>query len=278
VIITTIVGDAQVLHRLALAVECVDAVTRSALATDVRIGAEVAPRLRTYPDDPTWPCADLTPHGVGRATRLHRPPMPANITVRIDDPTRRFVPRRLTTRLRTDADISASDNESGTYIPAGSRRLRVWLSPGSAYQLPRTTTGIRGRVMRGANPARWPRITAVGPGGPPIGWAHGDDRGEFVLVIVSTGSIAPPAPGTLDVTLTVTAPAAPESTTSDPLSDLVVENVPQSHVPPAPGDLRNPLLQGRATPPSYATSTTHTNLTVPVGVTTKLAADIPFNT
>lgn len=279
-IIKTIFGEAQVLHRLALAVDCVDAVTESPLIIQVRIGAEVAPRLRSYPDDPTWPCADLIPHGVGRATRLHRPPMPANITVRIADPTRRYVPRRLTTPLRTDAAITASDNGTGTYIPVGSRRLRPWLSPGSAYQIPRTTTAIRGRVMRGAVAARWPRITAIGPGGEAVGWAHGDDRGEFVLVIVSTGTLHPPAPSKLPVTLIVTAPTNPPAISDDPLADpsadLVVEAVPQSQVPPADTDLNSPLLKGRTTPPGYVTSTTSTTLTVSVGVITQLPADVPF--
>ncbi|MGW4095818.1 hypothetical protein [Mycobacterium sp. NPDC004974] len=275
-IIKTAFGEARVLHRLALAVDCADAVTHSPLGTQVRIGAEVAPRLRTYPDDVTWPCADLLQHGLGRATRLHRPPMPANITVRIADPTRRYVPRRLTTPLRTDADITASDNGTGPYIPVGSRELRPWLSPGSAYQMPRSTTAIRGRVMRGATAARWPRITAIGPGGQAVGWAHGDDRGEFVLVIVSTGSLHPPAPSTLAVTLVVTAPANPPTVTEDPLADLVVETVPQSQVPPVASDLNSPLLQGRTTPPGYITSATPTNVTVPVGITTQLPTAVPF--
>jgi hypothetical protein len=276
VIIKTVFGEAQVLHRLALAVDSVDAVTRSPLATQVRIGAEVVPRLRTYPDDPTWPCADLIPHGLGRATRLHQPPMPANITVRIDDPTRRYVPRRLTTALRSDADITASDNQTGTYIPVGSREMRPWLSPGSAYQMPRSTTAVRGRVARGAGAARWPRITAIGQGGQEIGWAHGDDRGEFVLVIVSTGAIHPPAPSTLAVTLIVTAPSNPSEVTDDPLADLVVETVPQPQVPPTDSDRDSPLLRGRATPPGYVTSTTPTNLTISVGVTTQLPTAVPF--
>lgn len=275
-IIKTIFGEAEVLHRLALAVDCVDAVTRSLLATQVRIGAEVAPRLRTYPNDPTWPCADLIPHGFGRATRLHQPPMPSNITVRIDDPTRRYVPRRLTTPLRADVDITASDNGTGTYIPVGSRRLPPWLSPGSAYQMPRSTTAIRGRVARGTTAARWPRITAIGPGGQEVGWAHGDDRGEFVLVIVSTGAIHPPAPSTLAVTLIVTAPSNPPAVSDDPLADLVVESVPQSQIPPADTDKDSPQLRGRATPPGYVTSTTPTNLTISVGVTTQLPTHVPF--
>lgn len=275
-IITTVVGEAEVLHRLALGVECIDAVNRSLPTTPVRIGVEVAPRLRVNPDDPTWPCADLIPHGVGRATRLHRPPMPATITVRLADPTRRYVPRRLVTELRNDADISASDNGTGPYIPVGSRLLRVWLSPGSAYQMARATTAVRGRVVRGTESVAWPRITAVGPGGEAVGWAHGDDRGEFVLVIVSTGSIDPPVPSTLDITLVVIAPSTAVRPATDPLSDLVIETVPQSQIPPTAGDLDSPLLHGRAIPPGYVTSTTLTAMTVPVGVTTQLTADVPF--
>jgi hypothetical protein len=142
--------------------------------------------------------------------------------------------------------------------------------------MPRSTTAIRGRVARGAKAARWPRITAIGQGGQPIGWAHGDDRGEFVLVIVSTGAIHPPAPSTLAVTLIVTAPKNPSEATDDPLADLVVETVPQPHIPPTAGDQDSPLLRGRATPLGYAVSTTPTNLTIPVGVTTQLPTAVLF--
>jgi hypothetical protein len=274
--IPTVVGDARVLHRLALAVECIDAVTRDLVTTSVRIGAEVAPRLRTNPGDSAWPCADFAAHGPARAILLHRPPMPLTVTVRIADLTRRFVTRRLTTALHSDADVTASDSGTGPYIPVGSRRLRVWLSPGSAYPLARATTGIRGRVVQGTTPVRWPRITALGPGNQAVGWAHGDERGEFVLVIVSTGTVAPPAPDTLVVALTVTAPAVAATPGTDPSSDLVVEDVPPSHVPTQPGDLDNPLLRGRATPPGYVASTVPTTLTIPVGAMTTLTADVPF--
>ena len=140
--IATSTGDAVVLHRLALAVECVDATTRR-LVTKV---------LRITRDDSG---AVLAEHGPGRGVLVHDQRTPSKLTIRIADPARQFVPRRLTVPLWSVAEVSAADNDGGPFVPAASRLLRPWLLPGSAYPLVRGATGVarpsrserRGRQM-----------------------------------------------------------------------------------------------------------------------------------
>jgi hypothetical protein len=168
-----------------------------------------------------------------------------------------------------------------------SRLLRIWLAPGPAYLLPRGTTAIQGRVLRGAaggalspgNPVRWPRVTAIGPGNVPVGWAHGDEHGEFVLPVSSAGTL-PPVNGQFPVDIDIVgrpAATAPPPDPADHLADLVVEPVPRSSAPPADGDLDNDLLRGRAVPVGYAGGIApRPHWTVQVGSLLSTGTDIPF--
>src|SRR6185436_13476384 len=102
--------------------------------------------------------------------------------------------------------------------------------PGAAYDFSATTTGLRGRVTRGGKPMRWARVVAVLDGTTVVvGRAHGDDRGEFLLLInaaVTTGS-ATPKPLNIDVTVLGPAaaptPSSPDLPKLDPLWDLPLE-------------------------------------------------------
>jgi hypothetical protein len=79
--------------------------------------------------------------------------------------------------------------------PTPSNIRTPWLWPGATYPFHPTATLIRGRVRRGATLAtsthlRWARIFATIPQTEAIfnqatvvGCGHGDDRGEFVLVL-----------------------------------------------------------------------------------------------
>jgi hypothetical protein len=123
----------------------------------------------------------------------------------------------------------------------------VGLFPGGAAPLTRPVTTVRGRVTRlvGAGtamaPVRWTRVSAVDDLGAVVGWAHGDDRGEFVLVIghADNAVIVPDDP--LPVALTVGAtlpPLAPDlldplRAVVDPLWDLPVEPLPATSTPAA---------------------------------------------
>jgi hypothetical protein len=200
------------------------------------------------------------------------------VRIRIVDRERRCVPRRFELPLWKLAEIIAAE-AAPPVVPAGSRLLRPWLSPGSAYQTAPSATAIRGRVVNGGTAVRWARVTAIGPGNQAVGWAHADERGEFLLVVADTGTLPPPAPSELAIDLRVTAPdpnqAPPPS--DDAYADLVVEELPRSGNPPGPNDLDNSVLRGRATPAGYIANTAAVpQLTVPVGRELALATDIPF--
>jgi hypothetical protein len=297
-VIATSVGPADVLHRLALGVEPRDALTGAPLATAVRVGQEVPPRLRTTGArfaDP-WPCLDFETNGtvrfklryrIGGPNRIKVNPdgSPPTITVRIDDPRRRFVPRRfaipLWTRLELErADSAPPGGPTGPYVPLDSRLLGPFLFAGATYPIPRGTTAIRGQVLSNGRPVRWPRLFARGPGNVRVGAAHGDDRGEFLLVITDMGTTPPPPPSTIIVDLDIIATppnTAPAPDPVDPLADLVVENVARSSAPPQPGDLDNDVLRGVSTPTGYVPSTAGgPHLTVPVGKLLALAQPVVF--
>lgn len=279
--IDTSIGQADVLHRLLLAIECVDAVLRRRSDAAVRIGRELAAPLLPAGYDPDWPCLELTGTAPGRAVIRfdHRTPVHTDLVIRIIDPTRRFVARRLRVPPWQLTEIVAAE-QNPPVVPAGSRLLRPWLSPGAGYRTPRAVTSIRGRVTRNGEPVRWARVTAMGPGNQPVGWAHADERGEFLLVIDGTGTLPPPAPNDLPVDLLVVAPdpaQLPAVPGPDRYADLVVEALARSTNPPGPQDLDSDVLRGRAMPPGYLASTAVVpTLSVPVGHELALTTDIPF--
>jgi hypothetical protein len=280
-VIDTTVGPAIVLHRLVLGVECLDAVTGRRVRTDVLVGREVDPLLIPRGHDPEWPCFSLPGKGIGRSylrfdqtTPVHTP-----LPLRLVDPSRRFVPRRLELSLWTLAEILAAE-AAPPVVPAGSRMLRPWLWPGSAAVLSSGMTVIRGTIQTGVAPVRWARLTAVRHGDVAVGHGHGDERGEFVVVIAGTGSLPPPAPSTIDIDLQIIAPdpaTAPPIDPLDPCADLVVEPVTRPSNPPQSAELDNPVLRGTATPAGYLPNTAPVpTLTVPVGAELSLTDPIPF--
>jgi hypothetical protein len=113
-----------------------------------------------------------------------------------------------------------------------------------------------------------------------VGAAHGDERGEFLLVITGMGITPPPPPSTIDVDLDIIAAPpndAPAPEPADPLADLVVENVARSSAPPQPSDLDNDVLRGVSRPSGYVPSTAPPlRLTVPVGELLALAQPVVF--
>jgi hypothetical protein len=147
----------------------------------------------------------------------------ATVDVRIFDPCRRIVPRRLRFPLAvpqpsavlpapkvTLADVDAA--------PLGERLRRPFLFPGAAYDVSETATGLRGRVVRNGAPMRWARVLARLPGTTTVvGRAHGDDRGEFLL-LVDAGAGPVTDLGTLiDVEVEVFGPGTPPAPPTAPL-------------------------------------------------------------
>ena len=156
---TTSIGDSRVSHRLALAVECIDATTKRTISAPVQIIRE-----HETPITPPTPASARTgggfvPRGPGRALLLHGRRTPSTVTVRITDTARQFVPGRLKVPLSSLSDAIATDRGEKDVL-ATSRLIKPWLLPGSAYPFVRGTTGLRGTVAANGVPVRWPRIVA----------------------------------------------------------------------------------------------------------------------
>jgi hypothetical protein len=282
-VMDTSVGPADVLHRLALGVEPLDAVTGYPLATAVRVGQEVPTHLRPRPAklETYWPCLDFETngtarfklrHGIGGPNRIkvNADGSAPTIVVRIDDAQRRFVARRFRipvwTRLELEqADPTGDDQPTGPYVAMASRLVRPVLFPGNAYPVARGTTVIRSSVVRNGKPVRWPRVIAR-VGGVVSGAAQGDEHGEFLLVVTSDWTMLAAPPSKVDVNLTVRAvpPAnAPKPDPGDRLADLVIEDVNR----PLPAD---GALSGTGTPPGYQDYAVPAPVEVTVGKLTKL--------
>jgi hypothetical protein len=222
---TTHVGQVTAIHRLALGVECFDALHGRLVLTPVRVGRQVDSRYLRTPLDPAWPCLNLERSGPARFKLRQVPSIGSSLIVRFDDPQRRYVPRRF---IVHSWPASALDESSAQpYVPVRSRVLRSWLWPGSAYPFPRGTTMVRGRVTHNTKPVRWARLTAWGPTDEVAGRAHADDRGEFVLVITNPGQN--PVEATIPVDIEVIAARTPNRVDNvDRTADLVAEDVPRS--------------------------------------------------
>jgi hypothetical protein len=271
-------GRADVLHRLALAVQPRDAVTAGPLPAGIRVGLET-PRARTHPrrGRPPFPAVPLEGAAVFVLRHGHRERK--TVTLRVDDPARRWLPRRFTVPLwtvREVEEVDANPGRPGGPIPAESRLLRPWLLPGPAFAVVKGATGLRLRVTRESVPVRWARVEAFGAGGHRIGWAHGDEHGEALLLISGTGAVPPPAPARFDVALRFHVPARrAEPDPADPLADLALERVTRSSAPPVAGDLDNDLLRGITAPPGYLTADQDVVTALTIGEVTPFGYDVP---
>lgn len=193
---------------------------------------------------PAAPVPVLEPFPV-RSLRLHSlfygPGLGSSIDVRLDDPNRVQVPRRLR------FPIPAPDPDNGAQPALRVRRADLF--PGAAYPWGSGATGLRGRVMRGGQPARWVRIEARRDGTAlVIGRAQGDDRGEFLLILGTDPSAIGDLELTLAVELSLFAPPVPMPAVfaEDPLGDLAVEVVgPPAAAPDA-------VALGQTLPAGYA--------------------------
>ena len=247
-------------HRLALAVHPLDFVLERGLMHPVRVDIERGLPHRTKRRGAAY-CRpqrrDLDPdalcrHDSGRFTLLFYNGIPAAIDLRLYDHHRYYVPRRLHVPLRTLAQVLQTETDEALDYLFGRVRRPV-LFPGAAYDVGRTITGLRGRVMRGGAPMRWCVVEARLPvSGAVVGRARGDDRGEFVLVIAPNA--APEGDldvsGRIEIEVSVAGPPAPpvplpeELPGLDGLWDLPLEEVPE------PGD-PDDVSTGVTLPPDY---------------------------
>lgn len=230
----------EVVHRLAAGIEPVDALSGARAGQAVSVSLE---------DPRALAGARPLAHAGGRWSMRYVPRLPAHIDVRVADPTRRFVARRL--RLPIVAEQKVRHGErAGPVVAASERTWRPALFPGAAYAPSPFATGVRGRSIHAGAPARWVRVEAAVSRGEAVLWrAHGDDRGEFLLLIGPNPHAAGALPASIAIRIDVfgaPAPAGPAAgAASDPYWDLPLELV----APPGPDD---PVSSGAALPTGYA--------------------------
>lgn len=188
---------------------------------------------------------------------------PTQVLLRLVDPRRGFVPRRLSVPVPTLSQVLAAEaaRDRDPSVPLVARACRPVVFPGAAYGVPAGATLLRGRVTRKADgaPVPWARVeaTVVGPRQLEAWWAHGDEQGEFVLVVGTLPDVlAKLASRTVDLALTVhsrpfpadgTPVDSPTGTRADPLWHLPVETLGSLD----PGDA---VARGVAVPSGYTSS------------------------
>ncbi len=232
------------IERLAAGLEPVDALRRSRIGPPVCVlrdapltEAEIV-ALRDRRGDVAEVLPRFESHGSRRhvlryAPGVFRAAVPY-VDVRLVEGPRRVGPRRFVPRrLR----IPLVSPESADGRSPGFRIRHPALYPGAAYDVHETATGVRGRVERGGVALRWVRVEARDGAGVLVGRAHGDDRGEFLLILGSEGNGMGEPRREIDVRVEVFGPASPPPAASalvratDPLWDLPLEALPDTDVP-----------------------------------------------
>jgi hypothetical protein len=254
--------------RLAVGIQVVDAVRGD--PADVQIAWENVPKPVAPVIGGGFPPAYDVGVGLPRLRRGSRPglfsvaftpevtPTPPART-RIIDGRRRYVPRRLVIPYADLAQVLAEETAGGR--PAARGRT-VGVFPGAAFPAEGASTGIRGRAVDSSGiPVRWVRAEARHPiRGTVLGYAHGDDRGEFLLLLdTPPTSLDKPDRLAFDVRVVVSArpvgavmaPPLTGDPLADPLGDLLPEVLPDLGTP----DVISP---GDTTPAGYSRTTAGT--------------------
>jgi hypothetical protein len=203
-----------------------------------------------------------TRHDSGRYVITYEVPAGQYIDIRILDKSQHIVPRRLRIPL---ADLGAPESLDALDSLAPERRSRFpVLMPGANYDVTERATGLRGRVVisDGGTPAkqiplRWPRVEVRRiTGGSPFAWAHGDQHGEFLLILPPEAIAMPSVeiPRTLELKVTafgrrgIPANAPPDLVRkADPFWDIPLEEIAPPNVAPNV----DATSLGRAIPPDY---------------------------
>jgi hypothetical protein len=236
----------ELVSRMALGIEPTDPLFGSRIGQRVQVALDgipwlTPPHLRDHAAPP-WELQTVLETVARRDTCRHvlvaGPEVEDPVDLRFQDPTQRYVPRRL--RIRLPAPIGSG------------RQIRPALFPGAAYGPPAGSMGLRGRILRGGAPMRWARVEARRVVDDLlVGVAHGDEHGEFLLVLDPAASRGADLILPIEVTVTVFGPdvapdpAAVADADADPLWDLPLEEADLTVA--ADG-----VLAGRTLPPGYA--------------------------
>ncbi len=246
----------EVIHRLALGIEPIDAQRDRRLSYALQVEYDAAPFGRARPP--------IERHTSNLYALRYQPGVKTPLDLRFFDLSERFyqpqndrrrvVPRRLSIPILTLGDVEALEAVDRKEFK---RRIsRPAFFPGAAYDMSVSTTALRGRVMRGGGAMRWARVVATLSGGTVVvGRAHGDDRGEFLLLINSRVTTGSSLPDPLNIEVAVFGPTSapvplPSNLPSlDPLWDLPLEKLA------APG-LDDPVATGDELPSNYTAKVT----------------------
>lgn len=224
----------EIVHRLALGVEPLDAARRRPVASGLSVVLDGAPAPLPPGPPAHGRCAavaglaSLDAHPSGRFSILHRGGAEPPFAIRLVSCAGTFAPRRLEIPAPTLEEILGDDPPG-----AETRARRITMFPGPNYATG-GLTGLRARVVRpSGDPVRWPRVAGA-VDGEHVGRAQGDGNGEFLLVVGVVpddfGDLVDPLTIELTVVARPAPPAVPDPPPSDPLWDLPLEQVP------APGD------------------------------------------
>lgn len=242
----------EIIQRLALGIEPIDSQRAARLGYPLQVQHDAA--VFGLPRPP------VERHSSNLYALRYQPAVATSLDLRFFDsanrlyqPTqdrRRIVARRLKIPILALASVEALEKAEAeaalTQVKNFRRRIRrPVFFPGAAYDFSATATGLRGRVTRAGLPMRWARVVAtLGGSSVIVGRAHGDDRGEFLLLLGSNVTTGSAAPTPLDITVSIFAPKDPPVPTAadrpdlDPLWDLPLETLanPGDADPVAAGD------------------------------------------
>lgn len=219
-------GWVESVRRLALGIELTDPLLRSRIGWPVEVSLDGPPKPRPSwqrsPPLSTWagamPASVLERHDSCRHVLLLNGAIDGPVAIRVQDRTQRFVPRRL-----------------GIEMPGpigGGRRVHPALYPGATYPLAAGVVGLRGRIQRDGLPLRWARAEARRTTDDlVVGRAHGDEHGEFLLLLTSESSRGAALTLPFRARVTVFGPDVPPDPGADPVAamdplwDLPLEEV-----------------------------------------------------
>lgn len=246
----------EIIHRLALGIEPIDAQRGRRVSYPLQMGHD-ATTLRL-------PRPPIERHGSNLFSLRYQPGVTSPLDLRIFDleaprydprnDRRRIVPRRLRIPILTRTAVETA--EALNSLEFRRRIRRPVLFPGAAYDFSITATALRGRVLRNGRPMRWARVVARLAGQIlVVGRAHGDDRGEFFLIVNANAVTGSSLPNPLNIDVSVSGPAVvpvPDPANQeeiDPLWDLPLETLA------APGS-NDPVAAGETLPGGYGTTVT----------------------
>ena len=267
-------GFAALEQRLALGLRPLDAVSGRLAGGLVRVEIERflphagVGRRAPYcePQVPGRRPRMLCRHPSGRYALIYQPGLTDTINLRLHDQVRRYVPRRLSVPLLTEAEVIARET-AGTGADLNRRARAPVLFPAAAYPVYPRDTGLRGRVLRDGAPMRWALVEAIVPGSDPeqvIARTRTDDRGECLLLLPAEAADIAELPSAVTLRIEISGPPAapvpadPDLPGRDPLWDLPLEQLADDSDP-------DPVADGTAVPAGWQRSAAAREVTFPLG-------------